>query len=110
TIRFVDATEASGITFVQQSGLSSEKYYPTANGSGVAMIDYDRDGLLDLYFATTRNLPVESPTTSQGNRLYRNKGGGRFEDVTERAGVGFRGFTHGLAVGDVDNNGYPDLV
>jgi hypothetical protein len=73
------------------------------------MLDYDGDGRLDLYFATTRNLPLDAPTTSQGNKLYRNHGDGTFEDVTERAGVGFHGFCHGVAVGDVDNNGYPDL-
>ncbi len=109
TIRFIDATDSSGIDFVHCSGNSAEKYAPTANGSGVALLDYDRDGLLDVYFATTRNLPLSAPTTSKGNRLYRNKGGGRFEDVTEKANVGFHGFTHGLAAGDLDNNGYPDL-
>ena len=73
------------------------------------MIDYDGDGRLDLYFATTRNFPLDAPTSSMGNKLYRNRGEGTFEDVTERAGVGFRGFCHGLAVGDVDNNGFPDI-
>ena len=109
TIRFRDASESSGITFRHRSGNGAEKHFPTANGSGVAMIDYDGDGKLDLYFATTRELPLDRPTESMGNRLYRNRGDGTFEDVTERAGVGFRGFTHGLAAGDVDGNGWPDL-
>ena len=109
TIRFRDATAGSGIDFVLCSGNSPEKYSPTANGSGVALLDYDGDGLLDVYLATTRNLPMDAPTTSRGNRLYRNRGGGKFEDVTEQARVGFRGFTHGLAAGDLDNNGFPDL-
>ncbi len=74
------------------------------------MFDYDGDGWLDLYFATTRNLPFTAPAASTGNRLYRNLRNGKFEDVTQRAGVGFHGFNHGVAVGDVDNNGYPDLV
>ena len=73
------------------------------------MIDYDGDGRLDLYFATTRNFPLDAPTTSKGNKLYRNRGDGTFEDVTDRAGVGYHGFCHGVAVGDVDNNGFPDL-
>jgi enediyne biosynthesis protein E4 len=73
------------------------------------MFDYDGDGWLDLYFATTRNLPLGAPTKSGGNRLYRNRGDGTFEDVTRRAGVGFNGFNHGVAVGDVDNDGFPDL-
>jgi hypothetical protein len=109
TIRFREVTQTAGVAFTHVSGNSPEKYYPTGNGSGVALVDYDGDGRLDLYFATTRNLPLDAPTTSQGNKLYRSRGDGTFEDVTARAGVGFRGFCHGVAVGDVDNNGYPDL-
>ena len=109
TIRFREVERSAGIAFTHVSGNSPDKHYPTANGSGVAMLDYDGDGRLDLYFATTRNLPLDAPTTSQGNKLYRNRGDGTFDDVTDRAGVGFRGFCHGVAVGDVDNNGYPDL-
>src|SRR5262249_45659630 len=97
-IRFRDITDSSGIEFTHVSGNSPEKHYPTGNGSGVAMLDYDGDGRLDLYFATTRNLPLDAPTASRGNRLYRNRGDESFEDVTERAGVGFRGFCHGVAV------------
>jgi enediyne biosynthesis protein E4 len=109
SIRFRDVTDRTGITFVHCSGNSPEKLYPTANGSGVAMFDYDDDGWLDLYFATTRDLPLSAPSRSQGNRLYRNRRDGTFEDVTDRAGVGFGGFCHGLAVGDVNNDGLPDL-
>ena len=109
TIRFRDATEASGIDFVHCSGASPEKIYPTANGSGLAMIDYDNDGKLDLYFASTRNLPLEAPNQSKGNKLFRNKGDGTFEDVTAKARVGFNGFNHGVCVGDLDGNGWPDL-
>jgi hypothetical protein len=109
TIRFRDVSETSGVTFTHRSGNGPEKYFPTCLGSGVALIDYDGDGWLDLYFATTRDLPLSAPDRSRGNRLYRNRGNGTFEDVTDRAGVGFQGFNHGVAVGDVDNNGYPDL-
>jgi enediyne biosynthesis protein E4 len=108
-IRFREVDRNAGIDFTQISGNSPEKYYPTANGSGVAMLDFDGDGRLDLYFATTRNLPLDAPSTSQGNKLYRNRGDQTFEDVTGRAGVGFLGFCHGVAVGDVDNNGFPDI-
>ena len=87
-IRFRDVTEASGITFVHCSGNNPEKLYPTANGSGVAMLDYDGDGRLDLYFATTRNLPLNWPSRSQGNRLYRNRGTARSRtSLTGRASV-----------------------
>jgi len=109
TIRFRDVTQTTRITFVHHSGNSPDKHFPTANGSGVALFDYDGDGKLDLYFSTTRELPLSAPTESKGNRLYRNQGDGTFEDVTERAGVGYNGFNHGVAVGDVDNNGFPDL-
>jgi hypothetical protein len=109
TIRFRDASLSSGIDFIHTSGNSAEKHYPTGNGSGVAMLDYDGDGKLDLYFATTRNFPLDAPTRSQGNKLYRNRGDGTFEDVTEQAGVGFNGFCHGVAAADVDNNGTTDL-
>jgi hypothetical protein len=109
TIRFRDVSDATGIDFVHTSGNSPEKYYPSANGSGVAMIDYDGDGWLDLYFVTTRELPLDAPSKSSGNKLYRNRRDGTFEDVTERARVGFKGFCHGVAVGDVDNDGHPDL-
>ncbi len=108
-IRFHDITASSGITFVHCSGISPDKEFPTCLGSGVALLDYDGDGWLDLYFATTRDLPFDAPDRSQGNRLYRNRHDGTFEDVTRRAGVGCHGFCHGVTVGDVNNDGWPDL-
>ncbi|WP_169975828.1 CRTAC1 family protein [Tautonia rosea] len=109
TIRFREVTAETGIDFVHRSGNSVEKYFPTANGSGVAMLDYDGDGNLDLYFCSTRELPMDVSSDAVGNRLYRNLGNGRFEDVTEPAGVGVRGFCHGVVVGDFDGDGTPDL-
>lgn len=109
SLRFRDITETSGVRFVHTSGDDENKYFPTANGSGVALLDYDGDGLLDLYFASTRELPLNVPTSSQGCRLYRNLGDGRFEDVTEAAGISFLGFTHGVVAGDLNNDGAPDL-
>jgi hypothetical protein len=109
TIRFRDGTAASGLDFIHDSGHTPEQFYPNLLGSGVALLDYDGDGRLDIYLASNRNIPLDAPCRSRGNRLYRNRGDGTFDDVTDRAGVGFRGFTHGLAVGDVDNNGFPDL-
>ncbi|MDR3622156.1 MAG: CRTAC1 family protein [Paludisphaera borealis] len=106
--RFVDITESSHIDFVHVSGVDERKLYPTAFGSGVGMLDYDGDGRLDLYFATCQPLPLGSGPKSS-NRLYKNLGGGRFEDVTEASGLGFSGFCHGIIAGDLDNDGDPDV-
>ena len=109
SIRFRDVTATTGIAFIHHSGNDSQKHFPTSLGSGVAMFDYDGDGKLDLYFTSTRNLPLSASNEAMGNRLYRNLGGLKFEDVTDRANVGFRGFCHGAAVGDVNEDGKPDL-
>jgi hypothetical protein len=106
--RFAEIARDAGIDFVHFSGMTAEKYFPTANGSGVAVFDYDNDGKLDLYFATATLLPLG--TAKKGsNRLFKNLGGDKFQDVTESAGVGFAGFCHGIVVGDIDNDGDPDV-
>jgi len=106
--RFTDIAQQAGIEFVHFSGMTMDKHFPTANGSGVAIFDYDNDGKLDLYLATGTLLPLG--TARKGpNRLYRNRGGNRFEDVTEASGLGFAGFCHGIVVGDIDNDGDQDV-
>jgi hypothetical protein len=106
--RFAEIAREAGIDFVHCSGMTAAKHFPTANGSGVALFDFDNDGWLDVYFATATLLPVG--TARKGpNRLYKNLGGSRFKDVTESAGVGFRGFCHGVVAGDIDNDGDQDL-
>src|SRR5262245_3972882 len=79
--RFTEITRLAGIDFVHESGMTAEKHFPTAYGSGVAILDADGDGWLDLYFANATRLPVGT-ARSGSNRLYRNLGGGRFRDVT----------------------------
>lgn len=106
--RFTDILPESGIDFVHVSGMTEAKHYPTANGSGAAIFDYDGDGRMDLYFATGTLLPLGTARTGP-NRLYQNLGGGRFRDVTEGSGLGFAGFCHGIAAGDIDNDGDPDV-
>ena len=106
--RFVNIQPGSGVDFTHVSGMTPEKLFPTANGSGVALFDYDGDGKLDLYFATGNTLPLSVPPAAS-NRLYRNLGGGKFHDETDRSGLGFRGYCHGITVGDIDNDGDPDV-
>ncbi len=106
--RFAEIAREAGIDFVHFSGMTEEKHFPTANGSGVAVFDYDNDGLLDIYFATATLLPLG--TAEKGpNRLYKNLGNDRFQDETEKSGLGYRGFCHGIIAGDIDNDGDVDV-
>ncbi|MGP0065837.1 MAG: CRTAC1 family protein [Isosphaeraceae bacterium] len=106
--RFTEIARSAGIDFVHVSGMTEVKHFPTAYGSGVAMFDFDDDGKLDLYFATATQLPPGT-APSGPNRLYRNLGKGRFEDATQRSGLGFAGYCQGLVVGDIDNDGDQDV-
>jgi hypothetical protein len=106
--RFVDIRPDSGVNFVHVSGMTALRQFPTANGSGVAIFDYDNDGKLDLYFATGNMLPLD-PAHAVPNRLYKNLGAGRFRDVTAQSGLGFRGYCHGAINGDIDNDGDQDV-
>jgi hypothetical protein len=88
--------------------MTADKQFPTANGSGLAVFDFDNDGKMDLYFATGNTIPPD-PARAVPNRLYKNLGGGRFRDVTESSGLGFGGYCHGAIVGDIDNDGDADV-
>jgi len=106
---FDDVTAASGIDFVHVSGDSPEKPFPAANGSGLGMIDFDLDGWQDLMFLTGTPFPINASRKVPRNRIYRNRGELHFEDVTDQTGLGHTGFSAGLAVGDFDNDGFPDV-
>ena len=110
SVRYTDVRESTGITFLQDSTQTDEKYYLETMGTGVAWIDYDQDGLMDLYFVQSAATDIYKPAHPLRCALYRNNGDGTFTDVTEKAGVGGEGhYGQGVAVGDFDNDGYPDL-
>jgi enediyne biosynthesis protein E4 len=109
-VRFVDVARSSGITFQHENAASPEKYLIETMGSGCGWIDYDQNGLLDLYLVNGAATRAHSLAHSSRNALYRNNGDGTFVDVTSGAGVGAEGlFGMGVAVGDYNNDGFPDL-
>lgn len=116
-VHFVDVSDVVGIDFRHVSSTTSQKYLPETMGSGVALFDYDGDGRLDIFFANGARIDDPMPPgrlpekdgPCYWNRLYRQKSDGRFEDVTEAAGLAGMGYSQGVAVGDYDNDGDPDL-
>lgn len=114
---FTDITVPSQLPFVNHASHTSRKYLPETMTGGVAMLDYNGDGLLDLFFVNGAKLtdpmpPFAVPDKSDPkfwNRLYRNNGDGTFTDVTARAGIKGDGFSMGVAVADYDNDGFSDL-
>ncbi len=100
---------ASGINFVHSSGKSPQKYLPESTGPGCAFLDYDNDGWMDIYLVNSGPCDFWTPPTPLRNALYRNNRDGTFTDVTEKAGVSGGGYGMGVAVGDYNADGFPDL-
>ena len=111
--QFADVASRSSFGYVTRNGYSGgRKYFPQPLAGGVAVIDFDNDGLMDLYFTNGASFPELRKTgPSFHNALLRNKGGGVFEDVTEKAGLAGEtiGYSLGAAAADYDNDGFTDL-
>jgi hypothetical protein len=106
-VQFVDVTDALGLDFVSFSGSTPDKHLPTGNGTGVAMIDYDQDGWMDLYFANACRL--KGPQDGPPNAMFRSRRGELFQQIVEKSGTDVTGFTQGLTAADFNNDGFPDL-
>jgi len=119
-VQFTDITQSSGVNFRHENSATSNKYLIETMGGGVALLDYDNDGRLDIFFTNGAKiddpmLSGKSPDKSDRkfwNRLYHQNADGSFTDVTEKAGLtgmsqGY--YSMGVAVGDYDNDGFEDI-
>ncbi len=108
-ICFNDLTSETGITFRHTDGSSGHRYIVESVSAGLALFDYDADGLIDIYFLNGTPLRGSQDKSRPTNALYRNEGNWRFRDVSQEAGVADPGYGLGVAVGDYDNDGNVDL-
>lgn len=126
-IQFVNVAEKAGIRFRHFDCRTDKEYIMETMGSGVAWLDYDQDGLIDLFLVQSgpsapgnptggsppqpNLVPKGTPPRGEGPtcKLFRNLGNGTFRDVTDEVGLGHVGCGMGVAVGDIDNDGFPDL-
>ncbi|MFK7738607.1 MAG: FG-GAP repeat domain-containing protein, partial [Pirellulaceae bacterium] len=111
SIPFADVTSESGIDWIHESGMEGEKLLPETMGGGVAFLDYDRDGDEDLLFVGGKSWDwSDNPNPDpQSLCLYQNDGSGNFENVTSETGLDIPLYGMAPVVGDIDNDGWPDL-
>jgi len=102
---FEDVTDRVGLDFVNDPGPAGTYFMPQSMGSGCAFLDFDGDGLLDIYL-----LQDAGPNSKSVNRLYRQRPGGTFQDVTVGSGLDVAGHNRGVAIADVNNDGRPDVL
>jgi hypothetical protein len=108
-VSFIDATDVAGFTVTTWSGGVEKNHILESTGNGVLLLDYDGDGFLDVYFVNAARLLSAGKAEPHSSVLYRNRGDGTFQDVTREAGVSTSAFGIGGAVGDIDNDGLPDM-
>jgi enediyne biosynthesis protein E4 len=108
-IQLRDVTAQSGVKFRHTHGGSGKLYVFEPMTAGLALFDYDGDGDIDIYFLNGAPLPGTKTKVRPTNALYRNDGGFKFTDVTKKARVGDKGYGLGVAIGDYDNDGDPDI-
>jgi enediyne biosynthesis protein E4 len=109
-VTFEDVAARSGVNFVLRNSAAGRKHLLETMIGGVAVLDYNNDGKLDLYFVNGARLPeMNKRDASYHNRLYRNNGQGSFTDLTAQAGVSGEGYEMGAAAADYDNDGFADL-
>lgn len=109
-IRFQDIAAKAGLKFELRNGAVGEYHQPELMLGGVAVLDYNNDGCMDIFFTNGAAMPSLKKTGPEySNRLFRNNCDGTFTDVSRQAGVVGEGYSMGVAVGDYDNDGYPDI-
>jgi len=101
--------DKSGIRWTHTAGKSVERYLPETTGPGCAFLDYDADGWMDIYLVNSGKCDFYDPSPPLRNALYHNNRDGTFTDVTEKARVSGGGYGQGVAVGDYDGDGFPDI-
>ncbi|PYR39560.1 MAG: CRTAC1 family protein [Acidobacteria bacterium] len=107
-VLFRDITAEAGIAF-QHHAAPEKKYIVESMAGGVALFDFDRDGLTDIYFVDSLTVDTANSPMAARSALYRNLGHGKFEDVTDRSGIGHPGWGMGVCAADVDDDGWDDL-
>jgi hypothetical protein len=109
-IQFQDASVHSGLNFTLRNGAAGHFYQPEIMLGGVAALDYNNDGCMDIFFTNGGELPSAVKTGPEfSNRLYRNNCDTTFTDVTANAGLAGDGYAMGVAAADYDNDGFADL-